>query len=185
MKKRFLAFVFVILTVSLVVLSGCGNYGTFYSLTEAYEEGLITYEDLLSIAYYKNGGTRRNETLMGEDYEPIPKEPLDEEVEWRIKETVAEKWRKKGKEELKSKGKELKEGDPLDEILLSVYKAELNASVDDVTIRGYYGTYGDCIAVMMEDAFSSYATAIWFDEIAGVILHYSDGNQIKVYIDKE
>ena len=174
MKKKFLAMVFVILTVSLVALSGCGNYGTFYFLTEAYELGLITQEDLLSIAYYHNRGTRMNETLMGEDYEPIPQEPLDEKVEWRIKETVAEKWRKKAKEKLKSK-------EEMNELVRATYEDQLKASVDDVTIKKYYGTYGECIAVMMTDKYSLYSDAFHGDIVGGVSISYSNGNQIQVW----
>ena len=149
MKKKLLAFAFIILTVSLVVLSGCGNYGTFYSLTEAYELGLITQEDLLSIAYYHNRGTRMNETLMGEDYEPLPQEPLDEKVEWRIKETRAYELRNS-----------------------ETYPDE-DATADGVKIRGYLGKYSNCYVVKCHDPGTMYPSDrvdYWF-EVGGVMFH--------------
>lgn len=48
----------------------------FYSLRAAYSAGLLTQEELLSIAYYHHSqklhdGTLYNATLMGENYAPI------------------------------------------------------------------------------------------------------------------
>ena len=149
MKKKLLAFAFVILTVSLVALSGCGNYGTFYSLTKAYEEGLITYEDLLSIAYYHNGGIEGNEELMGEDYEPIAKEPLDENTERKIRETRAYELRNS-----------------------ETYPDE-DATADGVKIRGYLGKYSNCYVVKCHDPGTMYPSDRvdrWF-EVSGVMFH--------------
>lgn len=56
--------------------------GMFYSLQEAYVNGWLTQEQLLSIAYYHHSesytydlNTRYNTELMGENYQPIPKSP--------------------------------------------------------------------------------------------------------------
>ena len=59
--------------------------GVIISLSEAYENGYLTEEDLLSVAYY-NQRTRYNEELMGEDYSPKPKNPetLNEKNEEKI-----------------------------------------------------------------------------------------------------
>ena len=50
-------------------IAGCApqTYGTFYTLEEAYEAGILTHDELMSIAYYHNGGTRGNEAIMGEE----------------------------------------------------------------------------------------------------------------------
>ena len=48
--------------------------GEFCTLQEAYDCGLLTQDDLLSIAYYTQG-TRLNEELMGESFSPKPKNP--------------------------------------------------------------------------------------------------------------
>ena len=159
MKKRLLAMVFVILTVSLVVLSGCGNYGTFYSLTEAYEEGLITYEDLLSIAYYKNGGTRRNEDLMGEDYEPIPQEPLDKKIEKKIKKTEAYYLRK--------------------------YSNINEATADGITVKRFYGKYQDCYVIRMEDSYHGFmgVEIDYWRKIGEVQFHEYTYTPLKVWVE--
>ena len=49
--------------------------GRFYTLKEAYNGGLISKADLMSIAYYHNGGRQYNEEIMGEDFVPAPKTP--------------------------------------------------------------------------------------------------------------
>ena len=158
MKKRLLAMVFVILTVSLVVLSGCGNYGTFYSLTEAYEEGLITYEDLLSIAYYKNGGTRRNEDLMGEDYEPIPQEPLDKKIEKKIKKTEAYYLRK--------------------------YSNINEATADGITVKRFFGKYQNCYIIQVENSFTySLAYVIDYWGIIGGVHFHETYTPLKVWVE--
>ena len=65
--------------------------GTFYTLQEAYDNGWLNQEQLLSIAYYHQG-TEGNEELMGENYTPIPKTPdmLSEELELEIKQKYYE-----------------------------------------------------------------------------------------------
>lgn len=67
------------------------EYGKFYSLQEAYDEGIITYDDLLSIAYYQNGGTVGNEKVMGANYVPQPKTPEELAIltRYKIKATAA------------------------------------------------------------------------------------------------
>ncbi len=57
------------------ILAGCAPEasGDFYSLQEAYEAGYLTKEEIMSIAYYHNGGRVYNEEIMSEEYTPIPK----------------------------------------------------------------------------------------------------------------
>ena len=64
-----------ILVATLGCFAGCGPTpsGTFYNLQEAYEGDMLTREELMSIAYYHNGGRQYNEEIMGEEYTPIPK----------------------------------------------------------------------------------------------------------------
>ncbi|MDE6075037.1 MAG: hypothetical protein K2G26_01215, partial [Clostridia bacterium] len=49
--------------------------GEFYTLQEAYDNGYLTLEDLLSIAYYHNGGITGNEELISLDFTPKQKNP--------------------------------------------------------------------------------------------------------------
>ena len=99
--------------------------GKFYSLQEAYDNGWLTREELLSIAYYyyeekfpRLGGRYGNEEIMDENYTPLPKTPetLDEEMDLEIRKAYV-------------KG--------------NIYR------VDTVEIEVYCGTYGECIAVFM------------------------------------
>ena len=62
------------------------NTGTFYSLQEAYDNGWLTQEDLMSIAYYHNDGRVYNEDIMPEDYVPQTKMPevLSDETQLKI-----------------------------------------------------------------------------------------------------
>ena len=70
--KKWLAFVAACMSlVAAVLVAGCKPeqqyaVGNFYSLEEAYENGWLTQEDILSIAYYYNQGAEGNEALMGE-----------------------------------------------------------------------------------------------------------------------
>ena len=65
------------------------NYakGDKVSLETAYKLGLLTWDDLLSIAYHHNKGRKYNEDLMSEDFVPQPKTPeaLSEELELEIR----------------------------------------------------------------------------------------------------
>lgn len=95
-KKIFILF---ILALYPLYISSCNkkedtyvkNYGTFYSVEEAYKGGLINYEELLSLAFYQNKGTSSNEKIMGEHYTPISIMPtqLEEEMIHKIKATKA------------------------------------------------------------------------------------------------
>ena len=95
--------------------------GTFYTLQEAYDNGWLNQEQLLSIAYYHQG-TEGNEELMGENYTPIPKTPdmLSEELELEIKQKYYEQ-------------------ESCEERSISMDKVK---SI-------YYGVYNDCVCVKL------------------------------------
>ena len=65
-------------------------FGVVCTLAEAYEYALLTRDDLMSIAYYQNGGRTYNEDIMSKDYTPQPKNPetLDADLQRKIKETI-------------------------------------------------------------------------------------------------
>lgn len=139
------------------IVSGEKELGPFYSLQEAYHYGLLTQEDLKSIAYYHNGGRTYNEGIMSEAYTPAPKAPevLNAETEIEIKSAAAEEYREK-------------------------YNIKF-AEADGFTITQYYGTYNDCIAVMTRDNYSGAADVVWFDSVAGVNIYYSNGKSIQIW----
>ena len=55
MKKKILVTVIFLITALSMLISGCDKkYGNFYTLEEAYNNGLLTKENLEEIAYYIN-----------------------------------------------------------------------------------------------------------------------------------
>ena len=160
MKKRiFSIWMAVCLLVLPAVLAGCGpkTYGTFYTLQEAYDNGYLTREDLMSIAYYKNGGRRYNESIMPENYAPIPKDPeeLSESTSLRICSTAAADWNAEYPDD--------------------------DATAEDFWIDYYYGTYGNCVAVMMRDNLSGTTGVVWIGIVADVSFSYNSGKEIRVW----
>ena len=102
---------------------------SFVHLEDAYDTGLLTQADLMSIAYYYFGSTIHNEEIMGEGYIPAPKSPeaLDDETELLIRES----WAKKYNESRNS--------------------SEAAKTEKDFTILNYCGTYNGCVAVQLDD----------------------------------
>ena len=137
--------------------------GTFYTVQEAYDNGWLTQEDVMSIAYYHNGGRTHNEEIMSENYEPTPKTPhvLSDETQLKIKNTAIKEFRVKFPN--------------------SIFAED--AKADDFTIKEYNGTYGDCIAIMTEDVYTGYWGVIVTQCVAGVNLYYYDSNEIKIWRD--
>ena len=85
MKKINLFLICLMFSLCLVSCDKC-NEGTFYILEEAYEQNLISKEDLKNIAYYYN-------ELVDNDFVPTPKDPevLDECTEKIIKKMYLKK----------------------------------------------------------------------------------------------
>jgi len=50
--------------------------------------------------------------------------------------------------------------------------------LSDVYVIKYYGTFDDCVVVMMSTKKSMYTQALWKEEVGGVIINYSNGNRI-------
>ena len=79
--------------ITLFFCAGCNKEknppGEIYSLEEAYENGWITREHLLSIAYYFGGQKENNVELQDENYAPIPKNPekLSKKMALKIRKT--------------------------------------------------------------------------------------------------
>ncbi|HIZ24835.1 MAG TPA: hypothetical protein H9812_05140 [Candidatus Gallimonas intestinigallinarum] len=135
--KKWLAFVAACMSlVATVLVAGCtqeqqyaASVGNFYSLEEAYENGWLTRDDILSIAYYYNQGAEGNEALMGESYAPEPTAPemLDEERANQIKRTY------------------------LNDVI-----AMPEGTFEHVIIRAYYGTYHENIVIHITDDYHGY-----------------------------
>lgn len=119
--------------------------GTFYSLRDAFDKNIVTQDDLKNIAYYLNGNSD-DDTFI-----PTPLSPtyLSDEVEKSIKLTAVY--------ELHTRGENSKP----------------EATVEDITIIGYYRTYNDYIAVRLNDSFSDYPNVVHEMVIADVTFVYS------------
>ena len=50
------------------------------------------------------------------------------------------------------------------------------AIAGDVSIVGYYGTFNDCVAVLLHDTFTDYPCVIWEESITGVTFIISGAN---------
>lgn len=157
----------IILGVALVMMlssGACGNneekeMGTYYSLQEAYDQALLTQEDLKSIAYYLNG-TSEYESFC------IPKTPeiLSEKTVNAIKETAAYNLRN----QTHSDGT----------------KRYPKAKAKDIGIVNYYGTYNNCVAVMINDIYTLYPGVERDIVVNEVLFRYSDGNSIIIWKQK-
>ena len=171
-KLKILAVVLALGALCMGVLSGCDNgkngsetgEGTFYTLQKAYDEGYLTKEEIMSIAYYHNGGRVYNEEIMSEEYTPIPKTPqeLSEETVNKIKENAAYEYN-------------------------SEHNHETKATADGFTIVHYYGTYDGAVAVIVTHSYLGDSPAVVVDNsysVAGVIFHYWTYNHIQIYIEK-
>ena len=155
----------MLLGVGALGLAGCGpkTYGTFYTLQEAYDNGYLTREDLMSIAYYHHNGREYNEKTMPEDYAPIPKEPpeLGEEISWKIREAAA---------------KELQQAET---------GAVPEAEAEGMSVEKYYGTYNGSVAVIIGQSYYSYPAVeinSW-DTIGGVVIHYWSYDRIQIWLE--
>lgn len=115
------------------------SMGTLYSLQAAYDEGLLTVDDLRSIAYYHNDNIQYPEVL-------------DEKIEQTIKKTYAEIIRTRSS------------------------NPHTEATTCDVSIIRYFGTYNDCVAVILFDSFTDYPSVMREKKIAGVTFVYSGAN---------
>lgn len=139
---------FVILLIMVFSFSACSKAtpppaGYFYDLSEAYEKGWITKDDLKSMAYYKKeimpavyydnmDSAFGGDASCFEDFVPVDKTPekLSAETEEKIKQAYVS-----------------------NVLTFSEYP---DAGTTDVSIYGYYGTYNGYTAVMINDNYHSY-----------------------------
>ena len=177
MLKRIMCFG-AALMIGMCIFCGCGKepLGTFYTLQEAYDEGLLSVEDIKSIAYYRYDGNEWiyagidvNEEdyyeLQPTDYVPIPKIPetLDKKTGKAIKETGAANKRL--------------------QTHLDGTSRYPRAKAKDFTIMDYYGTYSDCVAIRLNDSFTDYPDVEREVVVAGVTFVYS-GASITIWKQK-
>ena len=150
------------LAVCAGVFAGCDvgsdNFGkisgAFYTVEEAYEAGYLTREDLMSIAYYHNGGREYNENCMPESYQPAPMQP--EEIDTATANAIKDEY-------------------------IEEFRPDYEATREDIFIDHYYGCYNGAFAVIISDNFSDFPGVIDFVEIDGVTFYYPLVNYIKIW----
>lgn len=153
MARRILTLKMMVILIIVAVISlsivACVDKeeakGVFYSLQEAYDNGILTVEDLQNIAYYQNG--ENNET----DFVPLPKDPahLSDETIKDIKQTHL--------------------------VALHTRASARcpKAKIDDIAVLEYYGTYNGAVAVKVSDIYSNYPAIVKELEVSGVKFIYS------------
>lgn len=150
----------VALLCSAGIFSGCDADGqALFTLKEAYENGVISREALMSIAYYHNGGREYNEAIMGGDYQPIEKDPaeLSEQEKNNIKAVFAQAETENNKGEV--------------------------TRADDIKLVCYYGVYDGCYAFIADNTLFAHP-AVEVDEtdrIGDVNIHYTDFERIMIW----
>lgn len=138
--------------------------GEFYTLGQAYEQGLLSIEDIKNVAYYQNTllgiDNALEEGLIQEDYVPLPLNPekLSYADELTIRESAAYDYR-----------------NAQDSF---VYQ---DAAPEDFIIEKYYGTYNGCVVIMMQNKNQAFTDALWSEVIEDVIIQYLNGNSIRVW----
>ena len=116
--------------------------GEFYTLQEAYDSGYLTREDLLSIAYYHNGGITENEELISHDF--TPKQKNSEGISELIKNSIINLYK-------------------------TTYLSDLkDVSNKDIIIDQYYGTYNATVALQISDQFSGIPGIVYVNTVANV-----------------
>ena len=151
----------MLLGAGAIGLVGCGSkYGTLYTLQEAYDNGYLTREDLLNIAYY-NGDQERNESAL-QNFEPTPIGELSEEISLKIREYVAERYRNDG--------------------------SEPAATAENIFIKNYLGCYNGYYAVRFTDNLFQYPEWVmdpddYVQEVSGIKFCYYKTSMIFLWKD--
>ena len=136
--------------------------GALYTLKEAYNYGYLNIEQLKSIAYYHNGGRKYNETAIPEDYKPIPKIPelLNPSTEYAIRKNF---W-------------DIYVYDKSGFLFSDVFISD-----NELTGDCYYGTYKNCVAVMVWLHKGAYSDVFEDVIVGGIHFVYHDANRILIW----
>ncbi|MBQ2769513.1 MAG: hypothetical protein IJF44_06035 [Clostridia bacterium] len=163
--KRILRNVVSVLLLLCLAFSivACGEEGVLgegplYTLEEVYEAGEIDRKDLLNIAYY-GGDAKYNSDEIDEDFVPIEKGELSEEISLEIREYLAEKERTDEKH------------------------PHPETKAEDFEITSYYGCYNGYYAFMYDNLNTVEPAVIeeYFEEIDGVTFRYTSSHRIQMW----
>lgn len=145
------------------------NSGYFYSLSAAETLGLLTAEEFASIAYYFYEGLVYSgeysddaaislDDFVATDYEPIAMDPaeLSEETILAIKTTYVDY-----------------SNSELDVSGASEYG--FGFDIDDISILGYLGTYGDYVAVVCTSIYSRGLASDYKAQLGDTVFYFPQG----------
>lgn len=157
MKKLLCSLIIISLLVGICTLFGCtNNVGKFLYLDEAYENGYLTQEDLIFIAYIYNHGRDGNEAIISEDYTPNHKDPreLSNKTVNRIKQTY-----------------------------LSNVIGDKTVSDKYINLFAYYGTYNGAVVIGITDNYNCYDKIIIEEyKIEGVTFNNYTASDIRIWV---
>lgn len=125
--------------------------GELFTLEQAYNNGFLSHDDLLSIAYYHQGSIMNAETAT-DVFTPKNMEPkeLSKDIDYSVRQT-----------------------------LVSILNEKFNANsfqIDNIVICAYYGTYHDGVVIRMiysEADTIALTDVIREDVVSGIKFYYS------------
>ncbi len=162
--KKLIAFILSVVSVVITAfaLVGCTNNetledGEFYTVTEAFEKGYLTREQVMSIAYYYNNGRKGNENVMSKNYTPLPMVPerLSKTTDQAMKDSFysSEYWEQ--------------------------YK--INHTKEEIWFN-YFGTYGNTVASIVNVGNNLIEYNNWEEKIEDITLYYWNNQRILIWI---
>ena len=160
LKKSTLTTIILILFTIIMSLSFTACDYSIYNidyelieLREAYYQGKLSDEDMLSIAYYSNFDSREyNENVISEDFIPKPKAELSEEVKDLIRKSIANYLSDKSKKIIK---------------------------YDNIRLGGYYGEYNGYTVICR--VYESLIDDIMHVQLGGVKVSYAYEEEIYLW----
>jgi hypothetical protein len=166
-KKCCVGLCCVMLALSLTACksnSGDTTTGTFYTLQEAYDAGLITKNDIMHIVYFINGVVYKTIDDSDEweviDFTPQIETPTITELDAKICSDMKEAFYKNEKDGMDRQINYLKEEGLIDETA---------SALDTINIRSFYGKYSNAYAVEMESTLLSYGTGSFITNINDIV----------------
>jgi len=155
-----------VMIMPVLFFAGCGNsedrcadvvsYGNFYTLQMAYDKGLITFEDLLDIAYFHGGGV----ILNGEVFNHTPRPKLPEELSTEMNRKIRQS-----------------------HLARLCGWGELSAGIDNISLD-YYGTFNDAVALMVHDDYSDLHSTVTQIVVAEITFIFPNTNTIVIWMQK-
>ncbi len=153
----------LIMTLIAFSMFACSNNdsvnaeGEFYTLTEAYAQGLLTEQDIKNIAYYYAQNHSGSVEGLNEKFIPNPKNPKELSVENII--NIRTAYITKFIEPYKTEREEI--------------------DIERVSLSGYYGTYNGCVSFTMSNSYFVYPDGALSDIdghnheiVAGITFNY-------------